>query len=323
MHRLLVVLLAVLPAVLSLAQPAFADDITNREDVVKQRLADASASTTRLDGQIAALETSIAETQQRSDREREQLRILARVLYAQPAGDDMLMTVLSANSLSDALTRMGDLASAAHQASRTRWALDRDLASLSAQKAQLVSDRQHQVKVQAQLQEEFDRLVELEAQRLEAQRLEAQRVEAQRVEAQRLAALHAPPAAPAAAPAATPAPPAAPAPTPAHTPAPAPPPPPPPAPAPAAGSIQQIILNAFAPLGPGAQQWALRVAKCESGYNPNAVNRSSGASGLFQFMPATWASLPQHNQSVFDPVANAQAAAVLYQRSGPNQWSCK
>jgi soluble lytic murein transglycosylase-like protein len=315
MHRLLVVLLAVLPAVLSLAQPAFADDITNREDVLKQRLADASALTTRLDGQIAALETSIAETQQRSDREREQLRILARVLYAQPAGDNMLMTVLSANSLSDALTRMGDLASAAHQASRTRWALDRDLASLSAQKAQLVSDRQHQVEVQAQLQGEFDRLVELEAQRVEAQRLEAQRVEQTR-----LAALHAPPAAPAATPAATPAPPAAPAPTPAHTPAPAPPPPPAPAPA---GSIQQIILNAFALLGPGAQQWALRVAKCESGYNPNAVNRSSGASGLFQFMPATWASLPQHNQSVFDPVANAQAAAVLYQRSGPNQWSCK
>ncbi|MBJ7614335.1 MAG: transglycosylase SLT domain-containing protein [Candidatus Dormibacteraeota bacterium] len=87
--------------------------------------------------------------------------------------------------------------------------------------------------------------------------------------------------------------------------------------------MQQIILDAFAPLGPGAQQWALRVAKCESGYNPNAVNRSSGASGLFQFLPSTWASLPQHNQSVFNPVANAQAAAVLYQRSGPNQWSCK
>jgi peptidoglycan hydrolase CwlO-like protein len=314
MHRLLVVLLAVSLAVLSLVQPAFADDITNREDVVKQRLADASASITRLDGRIAALETSIAETQQRSDREREQLRILARVLYAQPAGDNMLMTVLSANSISDAFTRMGDLGSAAHRASRTRWALDRDLASLSAQKTELVSDRQHQVKVQAQLQEEFDRLVQLEAQRLEAQRLEAQRVEQAR-----LAALHAPPVAPAAAPAATPAPVAAPAPAPAPAPTPAPAPPP----APAAGSIQQIILNAFAPLGPGAQQWALRVAKCESGYNPNAVNRSSGASGLFQFLPSTWASLPQHNQSVFDPVANAQAAAVLYQRSGPNQWSCK
>jgi Transglycosylase SLT domain len=299
MHRLLVVLLAVL----SLARPAFADDITDREGAIKQRLADASVSITRLDGQIAALERSIAETQQRSDREREQLHILARVLYAQPAGDNLLMTVLSANSVSEAFTRMGDLSSAANQASRTRLALNRDLASLSAQKAQLVSDRQRQVTVQAQLQQEFDRLVELEA---------------QRVEQARLTALRAPTPAPAGPPAAT----QAPTPARAATPAPAPP-PPPPAPGPAGGSIQQIILDAFAPLGPGAQQWALRVAKCESGYNPNAVNRSSGASGLFQFLPSTWASLPQHNQSVFNPVANAQAAAVLYQRSGPNQWSCK
>jgi soluble lytic murein transglycosylase-like protein len=300
MHRLLVVLLAVL----SVARPVFADDVTNAESGVKQRLADASASITRLDGQVAALESSIAETQQRSDREREQLRILARVLYAQPAGDNLLMTVLSANSVADAFTRMGDLASAAQQASRTRGALNRDLANLSAQRAQLVSDRQHQVKVQAQLQEEFNRLVELEA---------------QRVEQARLAALKAATPTPAAAQAATPAP--APARTPAPAPAPAPAPPPPPSAG--GGSIQQIILDAFAPLGAGAQQWALRVAKCESGYNPNAVNRSSGASGLFQFMPATWASMPQHNQSVFNPVANAQAAAVLYQRSGPNQWSCK
>jgi hypothetical protein len=301
MHRLLVVLLAVL----SLARPVFADDITNREEAVKQRLADASASISRLDGQIAALQTAMAETQQRSDREREQLRILARVLYAQPAGDNLLMTLASANSVSDAFTRMGDLTSAAQQASRTRWALNRDLASLSAQKAQLVSDRQHQVKVQAQLEEEFNMLVELEA---------------QRIQQARLAALQAPTPAPAAAPVATPAPTRAPTPAPAPAqPAPAPPPPP----SAGGGSIQQIILDAFAPLGAGAQQWALRVAKCESGYNPNAVNRGSGASGLFQFLPSTWASMPQHNQSVFNPVANAQAAAVLYQRSGPNQWSCK
>src|SRR6202022_4036531 len=99
-------------------RPAFADDITNQEDAVKQRLADASASITRLDGQIAALQSSIAETQQRSHREREQLRILARVLYAQPAEDNLLLTVVSANSVSDAFTRMGDMAAAAQQASR-------------------------------------------------------------------------------------------------------------------------------------------------------------------------------------------------------------
>jgi hypothetical protein len=276
MHRLLVVLLVVL----SLARPAFADDITNAEEVVKQRLADASVSITRLDGQIAALQSSIATTQLRSDREQLQLHVLARVLYAQPAGDNLLMTIITASSVADAFTRLGDLGSAAQQASRTRWALKRDLASLSSQKIQLDSDRLHQLDTQKQLEEEFNRLVQIEAHKIQRAGLQ-------------LPAAAPPAPAPAAAPSAP------------------------------AGSIQQIILDAFAPLGAGAQQWALRVAKCESGYNPNAVNRYSGASGLFQFMPSTWASLPQRNQSVFNPVANAQAAAVLYQRSGPNQWSCK
>jgi soluble lytic murein transglycosylase-like protein len=251
--------------------------------VVKQRLADASVSITKLEAQIATLQSSIVQTQQRSDREREQLRVLARVIYAQPSGDNLIMTVITANSVGDAFTRVGDLTSAAELASRTRAALNHDLASLSTQKSQVESDRQHQVEAQKQLQGEFDRLVEMEAQRLQQQALQQNSVQ---------------PAAPA--PAAPPA-----------------------APVAAGGSIQQMILDAFAPLGPGAQQWALRVAKCESGYNPNAVNRGSGASGLFQFMPATWASMPQHNQSVFNPLANAQAAAVLYARSGPGQWSCK
>jgi len=278
MHRLLVVLLVVL----SLARPAFADDITNQEDQVKQRLAAASAAITKLDNQIATLEHSIADTQARSDREREQLHVLARVLYAQPNGDNLVMTVLGSSSLSDALTRVGDLASAAQQASRTRRALNRDLASLSAQKSQLVGDRKHQLDTRKQLEDEFNQLVQMEAQR----QLQAQQALGQ---------------------AAAPTPPAA-----------------PPAMAPSGGgSIQDIILTAFAPQGAGAQQWALRIAKCESGYNPNAVNRSSGASGLFQFMPSTWAHLPWAGQSVFDPVANAQAAAYYYQHSGSGPWSCK
>src|SRR4029434_1451859 len=40
----------------------------------------------------------------------------------------------------------------------------------------------------------------------------------------------------------------------------------------------------------------------ESGGNPYAVNRSSGASGLLQFLPSTWRSTPQGRagMSVFD-----------------------
>jgi soluble lytic murein transglycosylase-like protein len=118
-----------------------------------------------------------------------------------------------------------------------------------------------------------------------------------------------------------------------------PPPPAPPAPAPPAvapankvvppsvpkptGDIQLLIWNTFAPLGSQAQAWALRVAYCESRYHPTSVNSSSGAMGLFQFLPSTWAFTPYASQSAFDPVANAQAALWLYKRDGPSQWSCK
>ena len=92
---------------------------------------------------------------------------------------------------------------------------------------------------------------------------------------------------------------------------------------PAPAYIAQAINDAFSPLGPAAVQWAFNVAYCESRYHPNSVNSSSGASGLFQFLPSTWAFTPQHAQSPFDPVANSQAAAWLYHRDGPSQWVCQ
>ena len=68
--------------------------------------------------------------------------------------------------------------------------------------------------------------------------------------------------------------------------------------------------------------WALRVANCESHYNPLAVNRSSGASGLFQFMPATWnANFP--GQNIWDPYAQARGALVFYNAGRQSAWTCK
>ena len=91
----------------------------------------------------------------------------------------------------------------------------------------------------------------------------------------------------------------------------------------APAEIAAAIHNAFVALGDRALQWAFNVAWCESRYHPNSVNSSSGASGLFQFLPSTWAFTPQHAQSPFDPVANANAAAWLYARDGPSQWVCQ
>lgn len=93
-----------------------------------------------------------------------------------------------------------------------------------------------------------------------------------------------------------------------------------PAPPPA---IAKDITDAFSPLGARAVQWAVNVAYCESRYHPNSVNSSSGASGLFQFLPSTWAFSPYAAQSPFDPKYNALAAAWLYGRDGPSQWVCQ
>ncbi|HEY0492409.1 MAG TPA: transglycosylase SLT domain-containing protein, partial [Candidatus Dormibacteraeota bacterium] len=103
--------------------------------------------------------------------------------------------------------------------------------------------------------------------------------------------------------------------TPAPTPKPAPVPPP--------GSGGSGLAAIYAVFGnsPGLS-WALRVANCESHYNPLAVNRSSGASGLFQFMPATWnANFP--GQNIWDPMAQAHGALVFYNAGRQSAWTCK
>jgi hypothetical protein len=87
--------------------------------------------------------------------------------------------------------------------------------------------------------------------------------------------------------------------------------------------IAKDIYDAFSPQGAAAVQWAMNVAWCESRYQPNSVNSSSGASGLFQFLPSTWAFTPYASYSPFDPKYNALAAAWLYQRDGPSQWVCQ
>lgn len=67
----------------------------------------------------------------------------------------------------------------------------------------------------------------------------------------------------------------------------------------------------------------LRVATCESGLDPNNVTPPYEASGLFQFLPGTWASTPFAAQSVFDPVANANAAAWMWSVGRRNEWVCQ
>ena len=67
----------------------------------------------------------------------------------------------------------------------------------------------------------------------------------------------------------------------------------------------------------------LRVARCESVLDPNAVNATSGASGLFQFLDGTWARTPWADQNVFDPVANAYATEWMWDQGNRNEWVCQ
>ena len=92
-------------------------------------------------------------------------------------------------------------------------------------------------------------------------------------------------------------------------------------PPPGSGGDGLAAIYAVFANSPGLS-WALRVANCESHYNPLAINRSSGASGLFQFMPSTWnANFP--GQNIWDPYAQARGALVFYNAGRQSAWTCK
>jgi septal ring factor EnvC (AmiA/AmiB activator) len=91
------------------------------------------------------------------------------------------------------------------------------------------------------------------------------------------------------------------------------------------------IVQQFFPSGRVDE--ALRIIQCESLGDADAYNPYSGASGLFQFLPSTWATTAPKagfsGSSVFDPVANIGTAFWLADRyhdlgqSYWQPWSCR
>jgi hypothetical protein len=75
---------------------------------------------------------------------------------------------------------------------------------------------------------------------------------------------------------------------------------------------------------PGYCATLWRKARCETGgtFDPHAAN-SSGASGLFQFMPSTWASTPYGVFSIWSPYANALAAGWMHEHGRGSEWACR
>ena len=74
---------------------------------------------------------------------------------------------------------------------------------------------------------------------------------------------------------------------------------------------------------------AIRIAWCESSFNPRSVNPVTGASGLFQHDPATWiersTATGYPGADILDAEANVAVAAwMLYELPGGwAQWECQ
>jgi peptidoglycan hydrolase CwlO-like protein len=105
------------------------------------------------------------------------------------------------------------------------------------------------------------------------------------------------------------------------TPKPGPPPPPDPGPE----AVKALITQYFSPLGDDNVTKAMCVADRESDFNPLAENPISGAAGVFQFLPSTWALFAPAagwgGHSVFEAEANVAVAAWTVGNYGWSSWS--
>lgn len=93
---------------------------------------------------------------------------------------------------------------------------------------------------------------------------------------------------------------------------------------------QQVIINTInAVFGPYAGG-ALNIARCESGYDPNAYNSypvaGSHAEGVFQILyPSTWSGTSYVRYSPYDYNANIRAAYEIFHNDGNSwrEWECQ
>jgi hypothetical protein len=88
--------------------------------------------------------------------------------------------------------------------------------------------------------------------------------------------------------------------------------------------VMALIRDRFASLGSRTTDVALCVAERESNFDPLAVNPATGAVGVFQFIPSTWASVSElagrSGASVFDARANVAVAAWTVAHYGWHPW---
>jgi len=65
---------------------------------------------------------------------------------------------------------------------------------------------------------------------------------------------------------------------------------------------------------------AIRVANCESTFNPYASGKHLG---LFQFLPSTWQTTPYRNKDALKAKWNARAAMWAWSVGRRGEWECQ
>lgn len=86
------------------------------------------------------------------------------------------------------------------------------------------------------------------------------------------------------------------------------------------GVSKCFIRRAAAHFGESKRR-AFHIAHRESRFDYRVTNSSSGAAGLYQFMPRTWQSTPYKRKSRYSPKYAALAAMWMWSRGGYSHWS--
>jgi len=101
-------------------------------------------------------------------------------------------------------------------------------------------------------------------------------------------------------------------------------------PAPGVNPGQQAIIDKITAVFGGYAPGAINIARCESGFDPNARNviaiGGSHASGVFQILyPSTWNGTSYKSYSPYDADANIHAAYEIFHRDGNSwrEWACR
>jgi Transglycosylase SLT domain len=97
-----------------------------------------------------------------------------------------------------------------------------------------------------------------------------------------------------------------------------------------AGWLSEVQVRALANeyFKPEDVNTAVRIAWCESRFDPNSVNLRSGAVGLFQHLPQYWAARAEKSgfpgAEATDPIASTAAAAwAVYNEGGWDIFACR